>query len=64
MWEHEINKIDAVTDITQAIKKYGVRDEIGYQMVKATKEIGRDLEYAIVANKTKVLGDKDRKSVV
>lgn len=47
----------AVTDITQAIKKYGVRDEIGYQMVKATKEIGRDLEYAIVANKTKVLGD-------
>lgn len=47
----------SVTDTTQAIAKYGVSDELGYQMVKATKEIGRDLEYAIVRNKEKVMGD-------
>lgn len=47
----------SVTDTTQAIAKYGVSDELGYQMVKATKEIGRDLEYAIVRNKAKVMGD-------
>jgi len=46
-----------VTDTTQAIKKYGVRDEAAYQMVKASKEVGRDLELALVANSTKVLGD-------
>lgn len=49
-FEHGYN----VSDITQAIKKYGVRDEKGYQMLKASKEIARDLEYAIVTNKTKV----------
>ncbi|WP_052076855.1 DUF5309 family protein [Veillonella montpellierensis] len=46
-----------ISDTTQAIKKYGVRDELAYQMVKATKEIGRDLEYAVVKNATKTLGD-------
>lgn len=49
-FEHGYN----VSDITQAIKKYGVRDEKAYQMIKASKEIARDLEYAIVTNKTKV----------
>ena len=47
-----------VSDITQAIKKYGVRDEKAYQMLKASKEIGRDLEYAIVANKAKAPFDE------
>lgn len=45
------------TDISQAIKKYGVRDELAYQMVKASKEIGRDLEYAVANNRTKVQMD-------
>lgn len=41
----------SVSDTTQAIKKYGVRDEMAYQMVKAGKEFARDLEYAIVNQK-------------
>lgn len=41
-----------ISDITQAIKKYGVRDEVAYQFVKAGKEIAGDLEYAIVNNTT------------
>ena len=46
-----------VTDIGQAIKKYGVKDEMGYQMVKASKEIGRDLEYAVATNATNTMLD-------
>lgn len=42
----------AVSDTTQAIKKYGVRDELSYQFIKAGKEFARDLEYAIVNNAT------------
>lgn len=44
------------SDITQAIKKYGVRDELSYQMVKASKEIGRDLEWALVNNANAIHG--------
>lgn len=40
-----------VSDITQAIKKYGVRDEKAYQFLKAGKEIASDLELAIIKNK-------------
>ena len=40
----------SVTDTTQAIKKYGVRDELAYQFTKCGKETARDLEYAIVNN--------------
>lgn len=40
----------SVSDTTQAIKKYGVRDELSYQFVKCGKETARDLEYAIVNN--------------
>lgn len=38
----------SVTDTTQAIKKYGVRDELSYQFTKCGKETARDLERAIV----------------
>lgn len=41
----------STTDTTQAVKKYGVRDELSYQFVKCGKETARDLEYAIVNNK-------------
>lgn len=41
----------STTDTTQAVKKYGVRDELAYQFVKCGKETARDLEYAIVNNK-------------
>lgn len=54
----------STSDITNAIKKYGVRDEQAYQMVKAGKEIGRDLEYAIVSNKTKVQGDNSSEGIM
>ena len=46
-----------ITDISQSVKKYGVKDEMSYQMVKASKEIGRDLEYAVTTNSTKVMID-------
>lgn len=46
-----------VTDISQAVKKYGVKDEMSYQMVKASKETGRDLEYAITNNASATLID-------
>lgn len=42
----------STTDTTQAIKKYGVRDELAYQFTKCAKETARDLEYAIVNSKT------------
>lgn len=42
----------SVTDTTQAIKKYGVRDELSYQFTKCGKETARDLEYAIVNSAT------------
>lgn len=47
----------SVTDTTQAVKKYGVRDELAYQFVKCGKETARDLEYAIVNSAT--LKDED-----
>lgn len=46
-----------VTDIAQAIKKYGVKDEMSYQMVKASKEIGRDLEYAVATSDSATMID-------
>jgi len=38
----------SVSDTTQAIKKYGVRDELSYQFTKCGKETARDLERAVV----------------
>ena len=41
----------STTDTTQAVKKYGVKDELAYQFVKCGKETARDLERAIATNK-------------
>ncbi len=42
----------STSDTTQAVKKYGVKDELAYQFVKCGKETARDLEYALVNNDT------------
>ena len=45
-----------VTDAQEAVLKHGVKSEISYQMVKASKEIARDMELAVMQNSTKLRG--------
>jgi len=45
-----------VTDAQEAVLKAGVKSEVAYQMVKASKELSRDLEYAIVRNEKAIAG--------
>lgn len=45
-----------VTETQQAVDKAGVDDEYGYQMLKAMKELSRDLEYAVTLNGAAVAG--------
>jgi len=47
-----------VTETQQAVDKAGVDDEYGYQMLKAMKELSRDLEYAVTLNGAKSAGTK------
>lgn len=48
----------SVTETQQAVDKAGVSDEYAYQMLKAMKEIGKDLELAITTQKTDSAGSK------
>ena len=48
----------SVTETQQAVDKAGVSDEYAYQMLKAMKEIGKDLELAITTQKTDAAGSK------
>lgn len=48
----------AVTATQQAVDKAGVSDEYGYQMIKAMKELGKDLELAITTQTQDVAGSK------
>lgn len=48
----------SVTETQQAVDKAGVSDEYAYQMLKAMKEIGKDLELAITTQKTDTAGSK------
>lgn len=45
-----------VTDATEKVLKYGVKSEISYQMVKAAKELARDMELAVFKNSTQARG--------
>lgn len=47
-----------VTETQQAVDKAGVDDEYGYQMLKAMKEIAKDLELAITTQGEKAAGSK------
>jgi hypothetical protein len=45
-----------VTDTQEVVLKHGVRSEIGYQMRKAMKEIGLDVERALITQASKAVG--------
>lgn len=45
-----------VTGTQEVVQKHGLTSEIGYQMVKAMKEIAGDIEYAILTQTTDVAG--------
>lgn len=48
----------SVTGTQQAVKTAGVSDEYGYNMIKAMKELAKDLELAITTQTTKAAGSK------
>ena len=48
----------SVTGTQQAVKTAGVSDEYGYNMIKAMKELAKDLELAVTTQTTKVAGTK------
>ena len=48
----------SVTGTQQAVKTAGVSDEFGYNMIKAMKELAKDLEFAITTQTTKAAGSK------
>ena len=48
-----------VSDLQDKVLKAGIKSEIGYQAVKASKEIARDLEYAIVNQNEAIEGVAD-----
>jgi hypothetical protein len=51
-----MDKVASVTTTQQAIKKYGVKNEMAKQMVKKGKELKRDMETTIFLNQARVVG--------
>lgn len=51
-----LRKSFTVTDTQEAIKKAGRASEIDYQTMKISKEMARDIEYALVVNSAEVTG--------
>lgn len=49
-----LDKVCSVTGSNQAVKKYGYADEMSYQKELKTKELKRDIEFAIVQNNASV----------
>ena len=45
-----------VTDTQEVVLKHGVKSEIGHQMRKAMREVGLDIEKALLTQNTKVAG--------
>lgn len=45
-----------ISDAQEKVLKSGIKSEVAYQMVKAGKELSRDLEWAVVNNSTAVAG--------
>lgn len=46
-----------VSDLQETVLKAGIKSEIGYQMVKASKEISEDLELALIKNASAIEGN-------
>lgn len=51
-----MDKTASVTTTQEAIKKYGVRNEMAKQMAKKSKELKRDMETIMLANQARVIG--------
>ena len=49
-------KVAKVSGSQEAVKKYGIKSELAYQMANRMKEIAKDVEYAIINNTSKVAG--------
>ena len=52
-----LDKVARVTGTQRAVNPAGRQDEMDYQVMKRTKEIRRDLESSLLANKAKVAGN-------
>lgn len=52
-----LDKVPRVTGTQQTVDSAGRADEMDYQIMKRTKEIKRDLESSLLANKAKVVGN-------
>lgn len=50
------SKFVQVSETYDAVKKYGRKSELAYQLVKAGKELKRDMEYAAVRNQASSAG--------
>lgn len=51
-----IRKVFQITETQQAINKAGRGDEIDYQTMKFSKELAKDIEYALIINAAEVTG--------
>lgn len=52
-----LDKVARVTGTMEAVDKAGRENEMAYQVVKRTKELRRDIESSLLANKAKVTGN-------
>lgn len=51
-----MDKVASVTTTQNAIKKYGVKNEMAKQMAKKSKELKRDMETTMLLNQARVVG--------
>lgn len=51
-----MDKVASVTTTQNAIKKYGVKNEMAKQMAKKSKELKRDMETVMLLNQARVVG--------
>lgn len=51
-----MDKVASVTTTQNAIKKYGVKNEMAKQMAKKAKELKRDMETTMMLNQARVVG--------
>ena len=51
-----MDKVASVTTTQNAIKKYGVKNEMAKQMAKKSKELKRDMETTMMLNQARVVG--------
>lgn len=55
-WTQLMDKTASVTTTQEAIKRYGVKNEMAKQMAKKSKELKRDMETIMFLNQARVVG--------